>query len=123
MSDTLALWPPSPRVRSCPGIPCSRTREGYSAEAVAVRGAEREEDGEEDVAVAEVAEPSDDNAWEVDAAATRIQARHRGNAARRGDRGDGAGQPRRLRGAEFKLMQEADAARNIQVNTQACQTT
>ena len=78
------------------------------------------EDGEEDVAAAEIAEPSD-NAWEVDAAATRIQARHRGNAARRGDTGDGGGgQPRRLRGAEFKLMQEADAARNIQVNTTAC---
>ena len=83
-------------------------------------GAGAGEDGEEDVAAAEIAEPSDNNAWEVDAAATRIQARHRGNAARRDDRGDGGGQPRRLRGAEFKLMQEADAARNIQVNTTAC---
>ena len=82
-------------------------------------GAGAGEAGEEDVAAGEIAEPSD-NAWEVDAAATRIQARHRGNAARRDDRGDGGGQPRRLRGAEFKLMQEADAARNIQVNTTAC---
>ena len=82
-------------------------------------GAGAGEAGEEDVAAGEIAEPSD-NAWEVDAAATRIQARHRGNAARRGDSDDRDGQPRRLRGAEFKLMQEADAARNIQVNTTAC---
>ena len=38
----------------------------------------------------------------------------------RADRADRDGQSRRLRGAEFKLMQEADAARNIQVNTTAC---